>query len=143
MKMKSLILLLTLFNIKGLAQSMEGEWNGYFRNDIDRTDTKYTLIFSKINDSTYRVESWTYKEFNKNKYDTAICILQGGFSNENILYLEETKAIKSFSSDGETACLQLMKLFYKKRKKFYVLDGDWFTNDNKCGNGSVHLTKSF
>ena len=142
MKIQFLVWLLLVVTSCIYAQSIEGEWKGYYRNTNDQIDIEYTLFFSRINDSTFRAESRTIMETGKAGLDTAFCILQGGFLTDKIMYLEETRAIKDFNTGHTDGCLQLMKLFYSKKKKGYTLDGTWYTNDNKCGNGIIHLTKS-
>jgi len=103
-------------------------------------NTTIKLYFTKINDSTFQAFSVTYTEDKKNK-DSAICVLSGGFSEKNILYLQETKALRSYSGEDSSTCFQLMKLSFYKRKKQLVLTGDWGSKINDCGYGSISLIK--
>ncbi|GAB2809247.1 hypothetical protein [Ferruginibacter profundus] len=133
-----------LFAGKIFSQDLVGEWKGSFTNEryayYGGGNTIIKLYFSKINDSTFKAFSVTYTDDKKNK-DSAICILTGGFSEKNILYLEETQAVKPYSGEDSVTCFQLMKLSYYKRKKQLVLKGDWGSKINDCGYGSISLIK--
>ena len=123
---------------------MEGEWKGYFTEKIEEVvyRTEIMFHFSKVDDTTFKAVSTTFFKVKKNHYDTAVFILTGSFYEKNILLLEEVRAIKDFSSGK--GCLQIMKLYYKKGKKHYLLEGEWFINDPTCGdgNGSIKLRKT-
>lgn len=122
------------------SQRLEGEWKGLFWDNVGHKTT-IQFSFKKINDSTFEAYSMTFVK-NGKKRDTSICILQGGFSNDNNLYLSETQAIKPFSEHDEEFCLQMMKLEYYERKRNMLLTGNWYTENNKCGNGTIRLTKN-
>lgn len=142
MKKTFFFLIVFLISFVGFSQSLEGEWSGYFTHneDPDEDQVKIFIRFMKINDTTFEAVSKTISKYPKKENDTAICILRGGFYEENILLLEETKVIKEFTySNG---CLQLMKLYYRKRKKYIELTGDWYTENVNCGSGQIRLTKS-
>ncbi len=126
----------------GFSQSLEGEWKGYFTYNEDRPEDKIQIFiqFTKIDDTTFEGVSKTIYKFSKKKGDTAICVLRGGFYEENILLLEETRTLRDFSNSG--GCLQLMKLYYTEKQKYIELKGDWYTEDVKCGSGQIYLTRS-
>ena len=127
---------------KIFSQDLKGEWKGSFTDNLGGYKTTIIFTFSKINDSTFEAFSKTFIKSNKIT-DSSICIMRGGFLKKNILYLEETRTIKPFSSNDTGQCMQFMKLFYYKRQKQLALKGDWFTEQNKCGYGSITLTKSY
>lgn len=127
------------------SQDLTGEWKGTFRDDrsfaFTGESTTIKFYFSKINDTTYQAFSVTFIK-NKKAKDSAICILKGGFWEKNILYLEETRAIKPFPGEnGDSTYLQLMKLNFYKQKKQLLLTGEWGTKLDGCGYGSISLIK--
>jgi hypothetical protein len=140
MKKTVLFHVLFLISIIGSSQSLEGEWKGFFTDSKDRLEnqTEIFISFKKINDTTFEGISMTIIKYYK-ETDTTICILQGGFYEENILLLEETRVLKDFTNPS--GCLQLMKLYYRVKRKYIELEGDWYTEDDKCGHGLIRLTK--
>ena len=125
------------------SQDLEGEWEGTFtddRNYIGSYQTKIIFLFIKKTDSTFEAFSKTFIKDDE-KIDSAICVLRGGFLEKNILYLEEIRSIKSFSTNDTNTCLQLMKLYYTEKKKQLILHGKWYTEKNNCGFGGIRLTK--
>lgn len=142
MKKTVLFCVLFLISIIGSSQSLEGEWKGYFTEDNfgDIVITEIVFQFSKLNDTTFEGISTTiYKGSKKKKHDTSICILRGFFYEENVLLLEETRTLKNFRNS--VGCLQLMKLYYRVKKEYIELEGDWYTEDKNCGSGRIRLTK--
>jgi hypothetical protein len=138
-----IILVLTVFICKFscIAQLLEGEWKGSFTDSRFNTGPIEIIFnFIRINDSTFQAFSKTLLSDGKIK-DSAICILTGGFIKKNILYLEESKAIKGFSGEITSTCMQLMKFYYYKRKKQLLLQGEWYTEENSCGYGNIQLSK--
>jgi hypothetical protein len=130
---------------KLFSQDLAGEWKGSFRDDRDFAftgeSTTVKFYFSKINDTTFQAYSVTYIK-NKKAKDSAICILKGGFLEKNILYLEETRAIKPFPGEtSDSTCLQLMKLNFYKQKKQLLLTGEWGAKLDGCGYGTISLIK--
>lgn len=125
---------------KLFSQDLEGEWKGVFWDNVGHKTT-IQFSFKKLNDSAFEAYSKTFVK-NGRKKDTSVCLLQGGFSKDNNLYLTEVRAIKPFSQHDEEFCLQMMKLEYYKRKRNMLLTGNWYTENNKCGNGPVRLTKN-
>ena len=103
--------------------------------------TEFVIQFNKINDTTFEGTSRTIVIYDKKYSDTAICILRGGFLEKNILYLEETRAIKRFTDEYDDSCLQFMKLYYTKKKNHLKLNGKWYTKNLNCGSGDIRLTK--
>ena len=142
MKKTVLFHILFLISIIGSSQSLEGEWKGFFTDSEDRLEnqTEIFIRFKKINDTTFEGVSKTIIKYSNKESDTAIYVLRGVFYEENILLLEETRALKDFTNS--TGCLQLMKLYYRKKKKYIELDGDWYTDGDNCGNGKIYLIKS-
>lgn len=142
MKKTALLFVLLLISVVSFSQSLEGEWKGYFTYNEAQDEDQIQIViqFKKINDTTFEGVSKTIVKYSKKESDTALCILKGGFHESNILLLEETRPLKDFkNSDG---CLQLMKLYYTRKKKYIELKGDWFTENAKCGSGQIRLTKS-
>jgi len=147
--MKGLLIAVAFFMIalKAFSQDMEGEWIGSFIDFTSGSATRYSktkisFFFIKINDSTFQSFSKTFiKE--KDTIDSSVCVMRGGFSKRNILYLEEINPIQRFSGDTDTstACLQFMKLYYYSKKNQLKLSGNWYTDENKCGYGDIILTK--
>jgi hypothetical protein len=138
-----LIVLFLIGALKVFSQDLEGDWKGNFIDESFQYDQKkYSINFSfyRLNDSTFEARSKTFMEFG-NHTDSTVCFLRGGFSHKNILYLEETKVIQSLSDKSTELCLQFMKLYYSKRKTHLILKGDWYTEENKCGYGSIELRK--
>ena len=147
MKVSILFFILFFSSQACFAQSLEGEWKGYFtqkqvtsRDDL--SEMEIIIQFHKINDTTFEGISKSIIKINKKEFDTAICILSGGFYEMNILYLEETRAIKKFAGENSDGCLQLMKLYYRKKKNHLELNGDWYGNEDNCGSGVIRLTKN-
>lgn len=142
MKKTVLFHVLFLISIIGSSQSLEGEWKGFFTDSEDRLEnqTEIFIRFKKINDTTFEGISTTIIKYSKKETDTTICILRGGFYEENILLLEETRVLNDFTNSS--GCLQLMKLYYRVKRKYIELEGDWYTEDDKCGHGLIRLTKS-
>ncbi len=136
------IAVLLFCGINCFSQDIEGEWRGYF------TDKSYSysnseeivFVFIKKNDSTYEGYSKIFLRTNKVS-DSALCVLRGGFTEKNILYLEEVKPIKQFVVDNTQICLQFMKLKFYTTKKQFLLRGDWYTEGNTCGFGNIQLSK--
>ena len=143
--MKIAILLFASFlsTTIGLSQSLEGEWKGSFTDNTrgNTYETEIIFYFSKVNDTSFEGISRTVVKYNKKESDTAVCVLRGGFYEKNILYLEETRSIKDFANTE--GCLQSMKLYYRKKKNYLELKGDWNTNDVTCGSGYIRLTKPY
>ncbi|MBP6022891.1 hypothetical protein [Ferruginibacter sp.] len=129
--------------LKVFSQDLEGKWVGSFTDkSLNYGQTKHTINFNfyRLSDSSFEAWSKTFMEFD-NHTDSTVCFLRGGFSHKNILYLEETKVIQPLSDKSTELCLQFMKLYYLKRKKQLILIGDWYTEENKCGYGSIELRK--
>jgi len=142
MKRTGCFLVLFLIPVMGFSQSLEGDWKGYYttNNVQNQYQTDFSIRFTKINDTTFEGTSRTIIKYSKKESDTAICILRGGFHEKNILFLEETRALKDFANtDG---CLQLMKLYYNKRKNNTELTGNWYAEDRACGTGQIRLIKT-
>jgi hypothetical protein len=143
--MKFCCLLTGLFILckTGTTQNIQGVWVGSFTtvsNSYSET-TKLKLVFEKLSDSTFKAFSITYFE-NTKKADSVLCILQGGFVKKDLLYLREIQELKNSSNfRGENICMQLMKLFFTEKKKESMLKGTWYTEKNKCGSGTIQLTK--
>jgi len=141
--MKGIYVLLVFLLLAGeiFSQDLAGEWKGSFIDDSRKYSTedryKINFYFTKISDSVFQAFSKTFNV----SHDSAICILEGGFLEKNILYLKETKAIQPYSADGTTTCFQIMKLYYYKRKNKLMLRGEWNTEGKDCGYGSIILTK--
>jgi len=142
-----IILVLFFFLIwsgKLFSQDLAGEWRGTFTDDRDffytGISTEIRLYFSKVNDSTYQAFSVSYLKDKKIK-DSAICILIGVFLEKDILFLEETRAIKYFHGEDSNTCLQSMKLNFYKRKKKLFLTGNWYSKIDDCGYGPISLIK--
>jgi hypothetical protein len=143
--MKTIVLLICFLFYFGeiFSQDLEGEWKGYFTENTYTNPgpkTTISIYFRKINDTVFQAFSKTVLKENK-AVDSSVCVMRGGFLKKNVLYLEETKAIQSFAADIEL-CLQIMKLYYNKRKKQLQLSGDWYTDKENCGHGNIYLIKS-
>ncbi|MFM2326832.1 MAG: hypothetical protein RIR31_1034 [Bacteroidota bacterium] len=144
MRVFVLLLCLLFCSSKLFTQELEGEWKGFF---IDETPgfriagkTEINLVFTKVSDTIFQAFSKTMVLKGKDK-DSAVYILQGFFSKHDVLYLEETKVLKTFTNDSTTACKQMMKLYYYRKKKLLELSGNWYTENNECGYGRISLTK--
>jgi hypothetical protein len=137
--MKTFFFLLLLnLAVKSNAQSLEGEWNGYFttHNIFTNQDIKFNFI--KKGDSTYFAFSTTI--LIRNGYpDTVVCLLKGIFSKGKNLFLQETKIVKINTNYDETTYLQSMDLQFIKHKRKFELYGTWATQDGVYG--EIYLFK--
>lgn len=137
-----LFLLFTFPCVAAFPQMLEGEWKGSFTDSRSYlAGADISLVFKKVNDTVYEAKSVTTFNYSERPTDTSICLLRGFLRSKDLFYLEETKVIKQTLPGTGPACLQLMKLWYQKRKKKLVLKGNWYTEDNKCGSGQMLLTK--
>ena len=142
--MKSFFLVICFFfcSTKIFSQDLEGEWKGSYshKEPYRIEEVSISFIFSKTSDSTYQAISKTFIKEGKHT-DSSVCLLEGFFSKKAGLELKEIKMIKDF--DNGQGCLQTMKFIFYKRKKQLVLSGEWYTQEDKCGYGTIFLTKSY
>ncbi|MBS1513191.1 MAG: hypothetical protein JST86_20310 [Bacteroidetes bacterium] len=129
--------LISLTGLNGFSQNLSGVWKGKMDVAAWFFEQRINFVFIKINDSAYRAYSNSYMPGDS---DSSMCLMQGVLI-KHTLYLEEKEIIKYYHNDTSATCKQLMKLTFIQRKKKAILMGDWYTDEDKCGHGTITLTK--
>ncbi len=148
MKKFTFLLLLAICISAGNAQSIDGQWHGYFNeggNNIDITggSTEYVLEL-QINGETVSGTSYTYFE---NRRFFVICNLNGSYNKKTKkIVVNETERVKGSTPPDWRDCLQTHILYYDKEEGRELLKGDWKTspyNPQKggCGWGATTLSR--
>ena len=139
MKILLPVVLFFCFGAKGQTQSLEGEWEGYFTQTLNRNKTFIKISFIKKEDSIYYAYSTTAIKTD-GRIDTVVCLLEGSFYRANqVVLLKEKTVLKSSLKWEFKTCLQMMNLRLIKRKDTMELRGNW--DADNCGEGRIYVYK--
>lgn len=148
MKKIYFLLLSALISHAGFAQSINGQWRGFFNegtNNISLTGgtTEYVLELD-IKGDVVSGTSYTYFE---NRRYFVLCNLNGTYNKKTKkIVVNETERVKGATPPDWSDCLQTHILYYEKQDGKEVLTGDWKTspyNASKggCGWGATTLSR--
>ena len=144
--MPRIIVLILLFTINNpiKAQTIIGNWVGYFSVNSNSGEKTYPYEINIIEANNHQIVAKTISTFpNQN---IVIASAKGNFSTKNqLLNIEETKFDQLRIELGVQTCLMNNLLFYQKINGKEILQGTYLAKNsiggNDCGTGKIYLTK--
>ena len=131
------VLLLVSFTFNyGIAQSLEGKWEGkiYMPSNV----TLMSLNIIRINDTTYNMYTYTFSNEDNSlipsNEDTATatkCIVNYKLVGQDSIYLEEVKLLNKPTSN-KGICFQKFDFKIIHKDNVSLLNGTWRSEGKEC-----------
>lgn len=138
------LILLLAINYPIKAQSLIGNWVGYFSVSSNLGEKTYPYEINIVEVNNQQIVAKTITTFpNQN---IVIASAKGNFSTKNqLLNIEETKFDQLRIELGVQTCLMNNLLIYQKNNGRETLEGTFMSKNsiggNDCGTGKIYLTK--
>ncbi len=131
----TLLLVSFTFNF-GIAQSLEGKWEG--RIYMPEKVILMSLNIVRINDTTYNMYTYTFNNeensfspSNKDTANAAKCLVNYKLVEQDSIYLEEVKFLNK-NTTNKAMCFQKFDFKIIHREKVSVLNGTWRSEGKEC-----------